>query len=58
MFPVRYELGFYIPEDGFFIVTTVKTSTLTQSKVLFSVPCQAVELGVVGNGNLEEILIS
>jgi hypothetical protein len=27
---VRYELGFYIPEDDFFIVTVVKTSNLTR----------------------------
>jgi hypothetical protein len=27
--PVKYELGFYIPEDDFFIVTAVKTSNLT-----------------------------
>jgi hypothetical protein len=26
--PVKYELGFYIPEDEFFIVTAVKTSNL------------------------------
>jgi hypothetical protein len=25
---VRYELGFYIPEDDFFIVTAVRTSNL------------------------------
>jgi hypothetical protein len=27
---VKYELGFYIPEDDFFIVTAVKTSNLTK----------------------------
>jgi hypothetical protein len=27
--PVRYELGYYIPEDRIFIVTTMKTSNLT-----------------------------
>jgi hypothetical protein len=25
---MRYELGFYIPKDGFFIVTAVKPSNL------------------------------
>jgi hypothetical protein len=29
MSPVKYELGFYIPEDAFFTVTAVKTSNLT-----------------------------
>jgi hypothetical protein len=29
MSPVKYELGFYIPEDDIFIVTAVKTSNLT-----------------------------
>jgi hypothetical protein len=29
MSPVRYELGFYTPEDGVFIVTAVKTSNLS-----------------------------
>jgi hypothetical protein len=29
--PVKYELGFYIPEASFFIVTAVKTSNLTYS---------------------------
>jgi hypothetical protein len=28
-FLVRYELGFYIPEDAFFIVNAVNTSNLT-----------------------------
>jgi hypothetical protein len=28
--PVSYEIGSYIPEDGIFIVTAVKTSTLTR----------------------------
>jgi hypothetical protein len=28
VFPVKYELGFYIPEEAFFIVTSVKTSNL------------------------------
>jgi hypothetical protein len=27
--PAKYELGFYIPEEAFFIVTAVKTSNLT-----------------------------
>jgi hypothetical protein len=30
VFPVWYELDFYILEEAFFIVTTVKTSNLTQ----------------------------
>jgi hypothetical protein len=29
MFPVRYELGFYIPEDGILHNHRVKTSNLT-----------------------------
>jgi hypothetical protein len=27
--PVKYELGFYIPEDGILHITAVKTSNLT-----------------------------
>jgi hypothetical protein len=28
--PVKYELGFYIPEDGILLVTSVRTSNLTR----------------------------
>jgi hypothetical protein len=28
--PVRYELGFYIPEEDIFMITAVKTSNLTR----------------------------
>jgi hypothetical protein len=31
VFPVRYELGFYIPEDGILHSTAVKTSNLPKS---------------------------
>jgi hypothetical protein len=34
--PVRYELGLYIPEYGIFIVTAVKTSSLS-NKILLEV---------------------
>jgi hypothetical protein len=40
--PVRYELGSYIPEDDFFIVTAVKTSNLTH---LLSVSFDVFEVG-------------
>jgi hypothetical protein len=35
--PVRYELGFYIPEDGILIVAAVKTSTLTSYEELLKI---------------------
>jgi hypothetical protein len=35
VFPVRYELGFYVPEDGIFIVTAVKTSDLEWSSFVY-----------------------
>jgi hypothetical protein len=34
--PVRYELGFYIPEEGILIVTAVETSYFT-TKLLFCI---------------------
>jgi hypothetical protein len=34
VFPVRYELGFYIPEDGI-LHSAVKTSNLTQLIIMF-----------------------
>jgi hypothetical protein len=36
VFPVRYELSFYIPEDEFFIVIAVKTSNLAYDIPVFS----------------------
>jgi hypothetical protein len=33
VFPVRYELGFYISGDGILIVTALKTSNLTYEGV-------------------------
>jgi hypothetical protein len=44
--PVRYELGFISEKTAFFIVTAVKTSSLTSGKeVLFLFPALYFKLG-------------
>jgi hypothetical protein len=45
--PVKYELGFYFPEDDFFIVTAVKTSNLTQ--ITFHIAPQKVAANLYGS---------
>jgi hypothetical protein len=36
MSPVKYETGFYIPEDDFFIVIAVKTSNLNRALTVWA----------------------
>jgi hypothetical protein len=42
--PVRYELSFYIPEEGFFAVTALKTSNLTSFRTISLSPVMYVRI--------------
>jgi hypothetical protein len=44
MSPVRYELGFYMPEDGIFIVTVVNTTKILRQFVACGVVPQSSTL--------------
>jgi hypothetical protein len=37
--PVKYEMGFYVPETGFFIITAVKNSDLTEVPQFLKYAC-------------------
>jgi hypothetical protein len=52
--PVKYELGFYIPDDGFFIVTAVNTSNLTWTTASISISNIFILLQVY-NGNIASL---
>jgi hypothetical protein len=50
--PVRYELDFYIQEDGILIVAAMKTSNLTMSTInLRFTPIKSITVFIFGGRN-------